>query len=114
MLGQGKPSGSKKPQHSGLWGELEGCLTWEAFERQALVVVDVEESLAAGSQRQALSWHVWTFFRSLCPLLVLPPEWSPGALISFSLIYSLFYLYVWSRTLASSIGQQMLEGISPR
>lgn len=28
---------------------------------------------------------------------------------SFSLIYSLFYLYVWSRTL----GKQMLEGISP-
>lgn len=27
---------------------------------------------------------------------------------SFSLIYSLFYLYVWSRTL----GKQMLEGIS--
>lgn len=97
MRGQGKPSDSKKPRHSGLWGKLEGCLTWEAFERQALVVVDIEESLAVGSQRQALSWHVWTFFRSLCPLLVLPPERSPGALISLadpSPLFILFSIYM--------------------
>lgn len=34
VLGPGKPLGYRKPQHSGLWGKWEGCLTWEAFERQ--------------------------------------------------------------------------------
>lgn len=105
MLGQGKPSGSKKPRHSGLWGELEGCLTWEAFERQALVVVDIEESLAAGSQRQAVLACVDILQKSVPSAGTAPREEPRGTHLlgrSFSLIYSLFYLYVWSRTLASA------------
>lgn len=68
----------------------------------------------AGRKRRILSWHVWPFFRTVCLLLTLAPQRSSRVLSSSSdtssLIYSLFYLYVRSRTLS----EQMIEGISPR
>lgn len=51
---------------------------------------------------------------AVCLLWTLAPLGSPGVLSSSadpsSLIYSLFYLYVWFRTLRG----QVAEGISPR
>lgn len=78
------------------------------------IAEDTEEEVVARSKRRALSWHVWAFLRNICLLLMLAPQRSPRVLsISAdpsSLIYSLFYLYVWSKTLS----EQMIEGISPR
>lgn len=83
-------------------------------ERWTPVAEDTEEGAGGPEKEEALSWCVWAFLGPAGLLLALAPQRSPGVLGSSadpsSLIYSLFYLYVWSRTLS----EQVIEGISPR
>ena len=86
----------------------------EACERWTPVAEDIEEGAGGWEREGALSWHVWSLPRPAGLLSTLAPQRSPGVRSSSadpsSLIYSLFYLYVWSQTLS----EQVVEGISPR
>lgn len=78
------------------------------------VAEDTGEGSGGWEQEEALSWHAWVSLGPTGLLLAPAPQRSPRVLSSSadpsSLIYSLFYLYVWSRTLS----EQISEGISPR